>query len=36
MSNFNRSKRKKRLFAIVGLILIAAMMVTTLVSALYI
>lgn len=34
MYNFNGSKRKKRLIAIVSLILIAAMVVTTFVSAL--
>lgn len=34
MYNFNGSKHKKRLIAIISLILIAAMVVTTFVSAL--
>jgi hypothetical protein len=34
MYNFNRSKHQKRVFAIVALVLIVAMVVTTLVSAL--
>ena len=34
MYNFNGNKNKRRVFALIGLILIAAMMLTTLVSAL--
>ncbi len=34
MYNFNGSKRKKQIIAVVSLILIAAMVITTLVSAL--
>lgn len=34
MYNFNGSKRKKQIIALISLILIAAMVVTTLVSAL--
>ncbi len=34
MYNFNGGKNKRRLYAIIGLVLVAAMMITTLVSAL--
>ena len=36
MYNFNGGKNKRRMFALIGLILVAAMVITTLVSALYI
>ena len=34
MNNFNGSKRKRQLIALISLVVIAAMVVTTLVSAL--
>jgi len=36
MSNFNGKKGKQRLYAVIGLVLVAAMLVTTLVSALFV
>ncbi len=36
MSNYNGKKGKQRLYAIIGLLLVAAMLVTTFVSALFV
>ena len=36
MVNFNKGKRKRQLYAIIGLVVIAAMLITTLVSALFV
>lgn len=36
MSNFNGKKGKQRLYALIGLILVAAMLITTFVSALFV
>lgn len=36
MSNFNKKKGKQQLFAIIGIILVVAMLVTTFVSALFV
>lgn len=33
MSNLNKAKRKKQMYAIIGLVLVAAMLITTFVSA---
>jgi hypothetical protein len=36
MSNFNRKKGKQQLYAIIGLLLVAAMLITTFVSAFFV
>ena len=36
MSNFNKGKKKQRVLAIVCLVLVAAMLITTFVSALFV
>jgi hypothetical protein len=36
MSNFNRKKGKQQLYAIIGLVLVAAMLITTFVSAFFV
>ncbi len=36
MSNFNGKKGKRQLYAIIGLLLVAAMLITTFVSALFV
>lgn len=36
MSNFNKGKKKQRVLAIICLILVAAMLITTFVSALFV
>lgn len=36
MSNFNKGKKKRQVLAIICLVLIAAMLVTTFVSALFV
>ena len=33
MRNFNKGKRKRQMYAIIGLVLVAAMLITTFVSA---
>lgn len=36
MSNFNKGKKKQRVLAIICLVLVAAMLITTFVSALFV
>lgn len=36
MSKFNGKKGKQRLYALIGLVLVAAMLITTFVSALFV
>ena len=36
MSNFNREKKKKQVMAVICLVLVAAMLITTFVSALFV
>lgn len=36
MSNFNGGKRKRQFFAVIGLVLVAAMMLTTIISAFFV